>query len=82
MLTFLAGLTPMSAVLGATGAGAALTIPLFLFAGARRSDFVPHWALESGRFDRLLIAVADVRFRPRHAAARRSLFTALKGGTR
>jgi len=83
VLTFLAGLTPASAVSGAVGVVAALTVPLFLFAGSHRADFVPRQAIESGRFDWLLNAVANARFYgPRHAAARRSLFTAPKGGNR
>ncbi|MBC2903205.1 hypothetical protein [Streptomyces cupreus] len=80
MLTLLADLTPASAVFGAISAGAALAVPYFLLVDARvpRPDV---WLLvESGRFDRLLIAIADARFEPRHAKPSR--FNALKGATR
>ena len=85
MLTLLVGLTAPAAVCLATSCCAAATIPYFLLVGV---DFDPRpvvWrALESGRFDRLLIAVADARYRP-HATTRRlrlSRLAALKGATR
>lgn len=75
MLTFLAGLNAPAAVCLATSCCAAVTVPYFLLVGV---DFdlrpVVRRALESGRYDRLLIAVAGARYHePRHAAPRSPL---------
>lgn len=85
MLTLLADLNAPAAVCLAISCCAALTVPYFLLVGVEfdlRGRALR--ALESGRFDWLLIAVADARYRP-HATTRRlrlSRLAALKGATR
>lgn len=80
MLTFLAGLTPVSAVCGAVSAGAALAVLFFLLVDARLPRPCVRSLVESGRLDWLLIAVVDARFQARHAKPSR--FNALKGAAR
>jgi hypothetical protein len=89
VLSLLAGLNVPAAVCLATSAAAAVAVVYFLLVDALAGvDFDPRpvvWrALDSGRFDRLLIAVADARYRP-HATTRRlrlSRLAALKGASR
>lgn len=84
MLTVLAGLTAPAAVCLATSAAAMVAVVYFLLVDALVGvDFDLRGralrALESGRFDRLLIAITDARYQPRHAARRFPRLTALKG---
>lgn len=86
---FLAGLTPATAVFFSVETAAALAIPYYLTVDAAPVDFDPRpavrRALESGRLDRLLIAVANGRYHPRHAVPRRrplARITTSKGSPR
>jgi hypothetical protein len=75
VLTLFADLTAAGALsLGVSAAGL-VAIPALLFADAHRADFDPrpavHRAVESGRYDALLIAVTNTR----HTATRLVLIT-------
>lgn len=81
LLALCADLTPGSAICLAIAAFAAPVSPYSVLVGASPADFDPRPALarlvESGRLDRLLIAVANSRYEPRHAAPRRPLLSRL-----
>lgn len=68
---FFADLSTPAAVCLAVGATATASIPALLLADAHRSDFDPRPAMsravESGRLDLLLIAVADAKYDVREA---------------
>jgi len=94
VLTILADLTPASAVWLSVGGYAGLSVPVLLFPGARLADFDPRpavrRAIESGRLDPALCAVANARYwaheKTRQAALSAAvlllLLTAPKGVTR
>lgn len=94
MLTLLADLTPASAVCLGVSAAGVVSIPALLCADAVAADFDPRptvrRAIESGRFDPALIAVAnakhDARLAARDAAVTAAALLALlfpaTGGTR
>lgn len=88
MIDALADLTVPSAVFLAVSCCAAGAVPYFLLVGVELTDLDPRpatrRALESGRYDRLLIAVAAARYLARYRArhAKPSRFNALKGAAR
>lgn len=94
MLTLFADVTPAGAVFLGVSAAGLVAIPALLFADAHRSDFDPRpavrRAVESGRYDALLIAVGPALHDTRHtchtAAARTrhvaALLTTTPGDTR
>jgi hypothetical protein len=73
-MMLLADLTPTGAVCLAVSVHAAYSVPYFLFVDARLADFDPRPALaravESGRYDALLVVVGPVKADARRAAAR------------
>jgi hypothetical protein len=74
VLTLLSDLTPTGAVLLSVGGYGALSVPYFLLVDADLADFDPRphvrRAIESGRVDPLLVAVANAKYDARAAAAR------------
>jgi hypothetical protein len=74
VLTLLSDLTPTGAVLLSAGGYAALSVPVLLLSGAEVTDFDPRpavrRAIESGRVDPVLCAVANAKHDARAAAAR------------
>jgi hypothetical protein len=92
MTTLLADLNAAGAVSLATSLAASVAVLYFLLVDALTAvsvaDFDPRpvvrRALESGRFDRLLIAVANLRYLARYRArhAKPSRLNALKGAER
>jgi hypothetical protein len=74
VLTLFADLHPLAAVFLGVGVAGLVSIPALLFADAHRSDFDPRpavrRAVESGRFDRLLVAAGPVRHDASRVAAR------------
>lgn len=71
LVFFFADLSAPAAVFLAVSATATASIPALLLADAHRSDFDPRpavrRALESGRLDLVLIAVADAKYDVREA---------------
>jgi hypothetical protein len=71
VLTVFADVTPLAAVFLGVGMAGVVSIPALLLADAHRSDFdlrpLLARAVESGRFDAVLVAVPAVKDTARHA---------------